>query len=164
MLRIHVAEFAAFDAARDRAAHNRQTLVDDLLAIKPHKLGKISRFRDQYLRQHDPVAGVRELRQRGEDEAQQLARRSFIGAHILQNICELRADGFAHQRLEHRVLVFEIEIDRAFGHAGTDGDVVHARGGESFFRKTGQRGVQDFLRPCLFAPAPTGGGGVHGFH
>ena len=37
------------------------------------------------------------------------------------------------QRLEHRLLAFEVEIDRALGDAGARGDVVHARGGEALF-------------------------------
>ena len=64
------------------------------------------------------------------------------------------ADRLARQRLEHRFLAFEVEIDGALGDAGTGGDVVHAGAGKTLFGETGQRRLQDFRGALLLAAGP----------
>ena len=52
------------------------------------------------------------------------------------------------------LLVLEIDVDRALGHAGALGDLVERRGRVAVARKFGEGGLQDFLRTLGLAAAP----------
>ena len=67
-----------------------------------------------------------------------------------------RDDRLAHQRLEEGFLVFVVEVDRAFGDAGTVRDVFELCGGKAPVGEDLQRGADDLFRTGIFPAAPTG--------
>ena len=75
-------------------------------------------------------------------------------AHVLQD----RRHGVAHQRLEQRLLVLEIEIERALGDAGARGHVVEPGGLEAVLGKDGEGGLQNRLAARLRGDLAGAGG------
>ena len=56
--------------------------------------------------------------------------------------------GAAHQLLEQRLLVLEIEVERALGDAGPRGHVVEPRRLEAVLGEHGERRIEDRLAAC----------------
>ena len=56
---------------------------------------------------------------------------------------EIGRDGLAHDALEERGLVLEIEIDRGLRESGAHGHVVESRGGETLLHEQRKGGVDD---------------------
>ena len=96
----------------------------------------------------------REVAQGADDEAQLVGGRRVGALQLFGDGRNALADGLARQRLEHRFLAFEVEIDGALGDAGPGGDVVHPRAGKALVGETGQRRLQDFRGALVFAAGP----------
>ena len=66
----------------------------------------------------------------------------------------MRNDGLPHHLAEELFLVWEVEVDGAFGEAGALGDVVEARSREPTFTEDLECRRQDLLRSFVGEPAP----------
>ena len=153
---VHRPKFARLDAPLDDAGHQPVATRHYFFVVEAGQLGKIVRFRHHQLRDADerrladeaPVLAYKALEQLARAAGKRLGELLALGNH--------RDDSLPNQRLEERLFVFEVEIDRAFGDAGATRDVFELRRGKAPIREDLQRGADDLLRTGIFPSAPTG--------
>src|SRR6266511_3411802 len=148
-------EFAGFDPALQYAAHQTMTAGDDFLVVEAGELREIAGFGNH---------------QAGNSRERRLAYQPEILAHqLFEEIPRAAREGLgeglallddgndrlADQRLEQRLFVFEVEIDRALSDAGTARDVFERLGCKAPIGKDLQRGADDLFRTGIFPAAPT---------
>jgi hypothetical protein len=69
-----------------------------------------------------------------------------MGIHHRRHRAEIDGDRLAHDALEQRGLVLEVEIDSSLRQAGAFSDIVEPCRGETLFDEQRQRGVDDLAR------------------
>ena len=70
----------------------------------------------------------------------------LMRAHHRRDGAEVDADRLAHDALEQRGLVLEVEIDRSLAEAGAFSDIVQPRRGEALLDEQRERRVEDLAR------------------
>ena len=153
---VHGPEFARFDTALDDAGHEPVPACHDFFVIEAGKLGEIVGFRHHQLRDADERRLTDETPVLAHETLEQIASAAGEGPGQLLALGNHGDDGLPDQRLEERLFVFEIEVDRALGDAGTACDFLELGGGKAPVGKDLQRGADDLFRTGILPAAPTG--------
>src|SRR6266849_10137819 len=153
---VHRPELARLDTALEDAGHQPVATRHYFFVVEAGQLGKIVRFRHHQLWDADerrladeaPVLAYETLEQFARAAGKRFGKLLALGDH--------RDDGLPDQRLEQRLFVFEVEIDRALGNAGATRDIFELRRGKAPIGEDLQRGADDLFRTGIFPTAPTG--------
>ncbi len=124
-------ELARIDALAVQAGDQRQGAVDHGRLVEAGELGKLVELADQQARQHDEPAVANDARPGAAPPAAAAAPPAHVCRRHRLGAVEVGHDQRAHQRLEHRLLAREVEIERALGRPRPRRDVLHPRSGEA---------------------------------
>ena len=158
------AELAALHAARDGGGEHRLAALHDLLEVELRDLGEVAGLAHHQLDHAGIVRGAHRLPPAMRDGAQQLG-----GAHVGVSQQRLAFVDEGHQallyyRLEQRLLVVVVQVQRALGDAGARRDILEARRRVALLDEQGERRGEQFHGARFLASLPARFGFFRSFH
>lgn len=156
LIGIHGPEYATINPRLDCLAHQFAATRHHFVEIELGDIGKILRFRHHQLRNAAEVGGADQLPPAEQQLVQQGGRIVAMALEQRLALFQRRYDTLADDGFEQRFLAIEIQIERAFRHAGACGNLVQPCGSETALDEQRERGRRQFLRPRLLAARETG--------
>ncbi len=140
-------ELAARHGALSQHAHQLEPPGDHLAVVELGEGRKARSLGDDEAQQQLALGAQHFLLEQGKGEIENVSGLDVGIARGLADPIQDRRHGAAHQRLEQRLLVIEVEVERALGNAGPRCHVVEASGVVAPLGEDGERRVQDRLAP-----------------